>query len=713
MNFILSQRNAAGHWETNEERNARYWAGDSALAILALLHAGQEPRSEDMDRSLEWLAAQELHSTYTYSLRAQALSLVPGRKFRPRLQKDLEWLVEAIAPRGWDNFGLYGYVAARDEGPGGWADHSNSQFGVLGVWMASEVGLTHPNLENYWLLVEDRWMANQNTDGGWGYRRGENSTGSMTAAGLATLYIVLDHVHARTGHRRATRLIRSIDTALAWFGREFSTRNPHGNLQWNYYYFYGVERAGRASGRRFFRERDWFRLGADELLRTQERDGSWSGGTAPLHNTAFALMFLSHGRAPLLMAKLEHRADWDTYLRDVAGLARYCERAFERLLNWQIVDLAAPVEELLEAPILYLSGRSAWEFDDVELFKLRQYCQRGGLLFACVPEGGREFELSMRRLAGQLFPDLPLRPVPVNHPLFSGEVQFVIESPPVMLHVTNGLRTLMLLCPTDLARAWNEFRVDQRARDFELGANVYLLATDKTTPASRLDTPEIPLEPVPIERTIRVARLQYDGPWDVEPYGWTRLRHYMNNVSGTRLLVTSGVPLHSLDFRDFRIAYITGTKPFQLSPPEQAGLRRFLTTGGTLLADAAGSSREFLESFERQLTEILNVEPASVPRDSCLITGEGIADAGQISGVQYRRAARIENPGEVVQLRAYNLGRRLAVIYCPIDLSVGLLGTPVYGASGYSSDTCLRIMRNLLLYANLTTAEKARLASER
>jgi hypothetical protein len=707
--WIQSQRKQAGHWESSADTSARYWAGDSALAILALLHAGQDPRSEDMNQSLEWLAAQELRSTYTYSLRAQALALVPGRKFRPRLEKDLEWLVEAIAPRGWNNFGLYGYVAARDEGPGGWADHSNSQFGVLGVWMATEAGLSHANMENYWLLVEDRWMANQNVDGGWGYRRGEKSTGSMTAAGLATLYVVLDRLHARTGHRRATRLVRSIDTALAWFGREFSPSNPHGSAQWKYYYLYGVERAGRASGRRYFRERDWFRLGADELLRTQESDGSWGGGTAPLHNTAFALMFLCHGRAPLLMAKLEHGADWDTYLRDVAGLARYSERAFERLLNWQIVDLSAPVEELLEAPVLYLCGRSAWEFDDVDAFKLRQYCLRGGLIFACVPEGGAEFEQSMRSLAERLFPELPLRPVPVDHPLFNGEVQFVIESPPVMLHVTNGLRTLMLLCPTDVASAWNEFRVDQRARDFELGANVYLLATDKTTPTSRLDTPEIPLEPVPIERTIRVARIQYDGPWDVEPYGWTRLRHYLNNVSATRLLVTSGVPLHSLDFKDFKIAYITGTKAFTLSPRERTGLRSFLTSGGTLLADAAGGSRAFLESLERQLTEILNVDPVSVPRDSRLITGEGIPGAGRISGVQYRRAARLENPGDFPQFRAFDLGRRLAVIYCPIDLSTGLLGTPVYGVNGYSPDTCLRIVRNLLLYANLSTAEKTKL----
>ncbi len=42
-----------------------------------------------------------------------------------------------------------------------------------------------------------------------------------------------------------------------------------------------------------------------------------------LRNTAFAVMFLCHGRAPLMFNKLAHGPDWDRKLRDLSGLTRY------------------------------------------------------------------------------------------------------------------------------------------------------------------------------------------------------------------------------------------------------------------------------------------------------------------------------------------------------------------------------------------------------
>lgn len=716
VTWLKTHRQTGGHWEVGVNSADRYWAGDSGLALLALLYAGEDARKDDMAASLDWLAAQPLHATYTFGIRAHALALVSGKKYRKRLESDAEWLFQAIAPRGWDNFGMYGYGNVRSEGPTAWVDHSNGQFGVLGLWMACEAGVSPvTDMENYWLMVQDRWMLDQNNDGGWGYRRGEKSTGSMSAAGLTTLYVVLDRAHAKTGHRRANRLIRSIDGALAWFGRQYRPDNPDGDQRWQYYYLYGVERAGRASGRKYFRDRDWFYDGAAELLRLQGRDGAWppTGGMSSLQNTCFALMFLCHGRAPLVFNKLEHGRDWDVYLRDAAGLTRWCGHAFERLLNWQIVDLRGSVEDLLEAPVLYLSGQREWDFDDAEVVKLREYCMRGGLIFAVVPRGGEDFEASMRKLAERLLPETPLRPLPSGHPLFSGEVQFQIEKPPLLLHVTNGLRTQMLLCTSDVASAWNEYRSEQRAADFQLGANVFLYATDKGTQHSRLDSPLIRTQKVEIAQTIRVARLQYNGPWDIEPYGWTRLRAFMNNSAATRLLVTSGVPLTSLDFKDFKIAHITGTKAFELSEAELAGLRAFLTSGGTLIADGAGGSRAFIESLEKHVTRALNVEPKPLDKESFLITGEGIPRAGTLTGIQYRRAARVASAADWPRLRVFDLGRRLAVIESPLDLSAGLLGTPLYNCNGYSPDSALRIMRNLLLYANLSTAEKAELSKPR
>lgn len=704
VEWVKKQRDGDRHWEEHTNQGDRAWAGRTALAILAQLYAGIDARSEEIAPSLDWLAAQRLNGTYAYSLRAHVLAMVPGTKHRRRMADDLDWIVQAAHPRESPLAGGYGYQTSPESA--GWADNSNSQFAVLGAWMATEAGTTREGMRDYWLVTEDYWTRLQNSDGGWGYRRDERSTGSMTAAGLTSLFVVLDRAHARTGHRKAVRLLQSIDVGLQWFGREFTPDNPYGARHWRNYYLYGVERCGRASGRKYFQQRDWFRSGAATLLRDQSEDGSWGGD---LPETCFAILFLAHGRAPLMLNKLEHNGDWDVYLRDAAGLTRFCERTFERLLNWQVVAIDSPLADLLEAPVLYVSGQAAMRVDAAQTTKLREYCERGGLIFAVAAEGGGEFEKSIRELAERLFPGRPLIPVHSTHPLYTGEVQYRLEGPP-LYHVSNGIRSLLILSPGDIAGAWNENRVEQRRGDYELGANIYLMATDKSLPRSRLDSPALALRPADIRTTLRIARVRYDGPWDVEPYGWSRLRDYLNNTAATRLLVTSGVSPAQLGGIDGRVAYISGTTPFKLSPEERSGLRAFLTGGGTLLADGAGGSAGFIESLEEEVRRALNLEPVSIPQDHPILTGEGITGAESLRGVQYRRAARVDRAREWPRLRGFDLGRRYAVVYSPLDLSAGLLGTPVYGCQGYAPESCLRIMRNLLLYANLSTAEKAALS---
>ena len=57
--------------------------------------------------------------------------------------------------------------------------------------------------------------------------------------------------------------------------------------------------------------------------------------------TCFALLFLSKGRWPVLLDKLEHRPadDWNLHRSDVANLTRYVERSWKRDLTWQVSDL--------------------------------------------------------------------------------------------------------------------------------------------------------------------------------------------------------------------------------------------------------------------------------------------------------------------------------------------------------------------------------------
>jgi hypothetical protein len=394
----------------------------------------------------------------------------------------------------------------------------------------------------------------------------------------------------------------------------------------------------------------------------------------------------------------------------VAGLVRYAHRAFERLLNWQIVRLDGTLDDLMEAPVLYLRGESAWDFTDPQVQKLREYCQRGGMLLAVAGNDSDAFRTSIEALAQRAFPGHPLRPLPDGHPLFSGEVQFPIAQPPLVMEVSNGVRTLLLLSTKDLANSWNKYAIKGPGeKDFQLACNIYLYATDKTNVRSRLQTANIPERETKVERTVKVARIKYNGKWDVEPYGWSRLRHYMKNETGTNLLVNSGVTLDSDGLKDFPVAHITGTEAFELTPEEQKGLRRFLSSG-TLLADAAGGAPEFTKSLEKYVKEAQKTDPRALPPGSFILTGAGLPGGTDLAGTAYRRAARSAGRGEQYpRLRAFSSRRRLEVIYSPLDLSTGLLGTQVYNIQGYDPDSTLKIMRNLILYAQLSAAEKGEL----
>jgi hypothetical protein len=713
VEWLKSRQDAKKHWEHGEySPDNRTWGGDTALVCLALLYAGQSPNEPYLSEALDWLQAQKLTGTYAVSLRAQALSLVPGSRRRNTLRDDLRWLVRAAAPRAAETPGAYGYV--QDDSTTGWWDNSNSQYGVLGVWMATEAGLELSQGAQFWGLIRDHWLRQQEPDGGWGYRKNSRTTGSMTAAGLATLYVVMDRLQ-RTSIRQADPVRAAVERGLDWLGREFTPNNPHGEAHWKYYYLYGVERAGRASGRKYFRSRDWFREGAADLLNGQRSDGPWGGGddVSAQRNTAFALLFLCHGRAPLLINKLETAGDWDVRPRDAAGLTWYAQNVLERLMNWQIVSLDGTVDDLLEAPILYWSGVEPPPFSPVHTQKIREHCERGGLLLAVANDGSYRFVERFRELARSAFPDYEVRPLPPEHPLFSGEVQYKLNKPPVVLEVHNGVRTLMLCVSSDVADSWNRFRArGQREADFQFGLNLYLYATDKGLKTTRLTTTLMPERQTPVKRRIRLGRVQYDGNWSIEPFGWTRLTRYLRNETGTQLLVSSGVKLDANDLREqFDVLHITGAGPLALTEAEQQGLRRFLTGGGTLIADAAGGDRMFTDSLEDLLRKILRTEPELLAGDAPLLTGGGLAGAVDLAGMAYRRAARAR-PMVVRDrppLRAFTLGKRYAVIYSPLDLSVGLLGTDVYGCMGFEPASALQIMRNLVLYGGASAAEQVRL----
>ena len=290
-----------------------YPTGVSALATLALLNVGMTPQDPPIQRALEFLRSKQTpDTTYEAGLQLMVYAAAKDEKRdRARMLAIVHKLEEAQ-----DTSGPYlGWWTYRLSPNARGSDHSNTQYAVLGLREAAFAGI--PTSRKSWELTRKHWTASQSQDGGWGYgAEGGGSSGAMTVAGIASL-VMADSLlpdDSDIGPDGLPNCCRdevrneALEKGLNWLRGHFAVgHNPAGNGV--LYYLYGLERAGRLSGQRYFGNHDWFREGATYLIRGQGADGRWEGTgigeSDSVVGTSFALLFLSKGMAPVLINKLK------------------------------------------------------------------------------------------------------------------------------------------------------------------------------------------------------------------------------------------------------------------------------------------------------------------------------------------------------------------------------------------------------------------------
>ena len=715
MAYLLAERNASGNWEEVQQPlpnggsadvTGKQWGGLTSMVTYALLAAGQPPQSKELQQPIQFLENAKIRGIYATGLRCQVwLLLDDPKKLQPVMARDWTTLMQGIhqAPVEGKNevIGFYPYFYDRppvDE----WYDRSVSQYGVLGVWALAEAGVEIPT--KYWFLVDGAWRRSQLRDGGWNYQNGRvGSTATMTAAGIATLFITQDFTLGNLADCRGNVVNANIDAGLAWMDRHIREA-----LGGNYYGMYGIERIGVASGRKYFETVDWYQTGADYIVKNQKPDGSWGAG---LPDTCFALLFLVRGRAPVVMNKLEYSvmepngkaADgpWNERPRDCANFARWMGRNIEQHnLNWQIVNLKVAPEDLHDAPILYISGNKDLVFTNGEIDKLRAFAEQGGVILANADCGSPVFTKSFEKLAAKLFPQYPFRELPANHPIFDEQFPGAKWKPkPRILGMSNGVRELVLFIPeADLSRSYQARNERIKADLYQLGANIFLYAVDKKNLAVKGETYIITEDPfVKTTRSLTLGRLDVGLNWNPEPAGWNRMAALLHNSQ--KVAVTIKEVKCELDaLRGLNIVHLTGTTAIQLNDAQRAALKQYVETGGTLLVDAAGGNAEFAESAETELTAVFGTAPKLLPPSSPVYNLPGL----EIENVTYRAFARkafgLSGLTRPPRVKGIEVKGRLAVFMSREDLSAGIVGEPVDGIAGYDPAGATAIMRNLVLF---------------
>ena len=744
--WLLGEQQPNGTWQVGM-RTDDTRVGATALVMLALANAGVPAEHPQMARALEWIRRQKPEETYSVSLQTMILAMLSPDADRAILQRNVEWLEGTQVAQG-PATGSWSYGRAKGTG-----DNSNSQFALLGLHEADRVGVRVR--QEVWVRAQQYWVSCANPDGSWGYTLGNSGgSGSMTCAGIASVWITSQHVGAPDARAARDTVAccgggtspKVIERGLDWLGRRFSVvENPMAGQTWLHYYLYGLERVGRFTARRFIGDSDWYLEGAKMFVSTQDNlTGAFRGGRIedPVVATSFALLFLAKGRRPVIVSKSRHapEPDWNRHGHDIAHLVEHVEARWKKDypagLSWHVLDTpSASLEDMLQAPVLWISGKAALQLGADAGPRLRRYIDEGGFVFAeaCCPSSG-EFDGRFRELVGEIFPEpeYRLHLLPPEHPAWHAEEIVPPDLQRPLLGIDYGCRTCLIYAPpTDLedkaaampslSCLWEVGETQARTLPasirhevdaaLAIGTNVIAYATNREL-KNKDDLFAIDVVPDgrPRDRVERgqlaIGKLRHSGMCDAAPAALANLLRAAARELGARVdeRTTLVDPADAALF-DYHLVFMHGRQGFTFDAARRQRIRQFLERGGTLLADSVCASPAFAAAFREEIAAILpEGRLEEIPPNDPIFT-KGEYGGYDIRTVTLREPAGGDGPltsrkREIApKLEGVQIGDRWAVIFSPYDLSCALEKQNSLECTGYGRDDAEKIALNILLYS--------------
>lgn len=700
VEFLRTAQRPKGNWP----EVGQYTGGSTALALLALRNCGVPANDQAVVGGAEYLRQIPNQWTYVVSLKAQALAAVDPVRYRKEIDAAAKWLISAqLDDGGWS----YGSGGPR-------SDHSNSQFALLGLHEAARAGSRIS--EMVWLRAEKEWIGSQLRDGGWGYiGQIGRSTGSMTSAGIASLFITGNQLAGSRergytaegyapdcGRYRTNRaMLRGID----WLARNFvaGTNPPQGD--WNYYYMYGVERVGVLLGEPYLGQHDWYREGAAFMVRQQQVDGSWQDRQGlGIVDTTFALLFLGKGHRSILFNKLKwgKTHEWEQDRNDIKNLVAFIDDKLGEAVGWQVVPIEAKLEDWLAAPILYMNGHVFPELTPEEVAKFTEFIQQGGslLMEACCSKA--EFRRGFEQFAKKAFPDCPLRKLEAEHPVFHSHYE--IDPKTEIYGIDMACRTSVIFLPRDVSCLWEQAKVPRLSEAaFQLGTNIaaYFAGRDKLR--DRLDAVHVVKREAdnkgPVSGSaLQIAQIMHNGDWKTDVRTIPNIVAHLRDKADVDV-ISQALPLRCTDpaLRSHPISYMTGHYSFRLTREEMAALREYLRRGGFLFADACCGRTAFDISFREMCAELFpehKLEP--LPENHPVRTG---SPGYPLAQVRYRPAVLAEKPDfNKLVLEGIDLDGRTVIVYSPYSVGCPVDGHSCFSCKGLETEDAIKLFTNIILY---------------
>ena len=398
-------------------------------------------------------------------------------------------------------------------------------------------------------------------------------------------------------------------------------------------------------------------------------------------------------------------------------------------LNWQTVRAkGSSVNDLLEAPVLFMSGKDAIGLSQTEKESLKLYLENGGFLFAeaCAGDGCGNADLydkAFRDLMAEIFPDSDLELLDQGHPIWGAHYPLVRNPDRPLFGLQACCRTSVVYCPKNLTCYWSldrpaifdhrqiqqglKNRVEYCAR---LGVNVVAYATNRQL-NEKGETPTVDNQQNEIlaERALVFPKLQHGGGADDAPNAWRKVLQDASRIGLEMKMDKQMVSPTAENLANFPFLFMHGRYKFTFKKEEREAIRKHLELGGFLFVDSICASEAFTDSFRKEIKEILGrpLQPIDPKHEIWTNARFGrkidkvtlrIKDSTQPGGFR----ETVTRP----EMEGAEINGRLAVVFSPNDLSCALENSTVSQCTGYTKEDAVKIGTNVILYSMLSEQRK-------
>jgi len=406
--------------------------------------------------------------------------------------------------------------------------------------------------------------------------------------------------------------------------------------------------------------------------------------------------------------------DWNMVPADCQSLLRSAYKHLNMDYKVQTTALDGFDSTPAEIPVLYFSGGRSLNFTDANREVLRKYLLAGGMAWFDSVVGSPYFYKSALTELKQILPELQIRRLPEDHPIFHMVTDTVQvgtktkkEVMPVLDAVYIGSRVAAVVSAYGMGAGWDNTTPDlikqadyyDHASAVRLGLNLVSYAMGYFRVGQAHARAQVYRDEDLQDNSDPVvfAQIRTRGVWNTEPGGANNLLRFMKkNLSVKANYLVKTVRLDTDPLADYSFLYLSGISDFSLDDAERNALRSYLQGGGYLMIDNSLGLDEFGKAVYREMSRLFPEStfkklPASHP-----LFQQGPFKVDQ---VRFTLAATAKYPAlSTPVFEAIQVDGQDRVFYSPFDMAAGWQGDDHPLAYGYAPGDSLLLGANLVTY---------------